>query len=109
MKLALKKPNSEEPYIDSKDYAVTVAVAQNLAINIFKLQSEGLRILDQFGSRNQSGNGYLRGIDQRGLRLLSDGTNEVGGDSQAEKTGGAPSITSSITDENEEPDESTIY
>lgn len=109
VKLSLKKPNSEEPFIDSKDYAATVAVAQNLAINIFKLESEGLRILNEFGSRNQSGNGYLRSINQPELRLFSSDSIEGPTDGEATQGGGEKRITSFITDEKPESDESEIY
>jgi len=104
LKLQLKKSNSEDPYIESRDYAATVLAAQNLAINIFKLESEGLRILNNFADATNSGNRYLQGLEQPELRVLSDGTTTVG-----DRERGSESLQSSVTNEDSEPSESEIY
>lgn len=106
LKIQLKKQNSEDPYIESRDYASTCLAAQNIAINIFKLQSEGLRILSSIAESNSNsgGNRYLANLEQPKLRVLSDGTTAIG-----DRGEGPESLQSSITDEDKEPDESEIY
>jgi hypothetical protein len=53
---------SDTGLIISGGRAALYLAAQNIAINLFKLEHEGLRILNNAGERN--GNGYLRRDDR---------------------------------------------
>lgn len=104
LKIQLKKENGD-PYIESRDYASTCLAAQNIAINVFKLESEGLRILNNIAESNSnSGSRYLANLEQPKVRVLSDGTTAIG-----DRGEGPESLQSSVVDEDKEPDESQIY
>lgn len=89
----------------SKDIAQVLAMAQNIAINIFKLESEGLRILASQRNVNASiDNGYPRSIESesREVRLLPRETDR-------DRGGAATGVPSVVVNPEQVFDESEVY
>jgi hypothetical protein len=105
MELDLTQTSVADNGYNNKDRAATALAAQNIAINIFKLEHEGLRVLSQSGFQQ---NRYLRRASSeaesgRKVRILPGYTEEGGRTRTLIRQEG---ITS---DTNPKPDESEVY
>jgi hypothetical protein len=103
MALQIDPETNQLLFLDSKDYANVLLASQNIAINLFKLESEGLRILEQYFDVNRKlTDGSIKRIGERPIQLLPSSSERAEG-------GGASSVEASIDNSNEKFNEQEIY